>query len=123
MAQWVDSFERSGTVASTSKTQVGTDINVPGGERWDLVHLIGGHTTGGSMLYAVDKLPGINGQFPQSTAGAMVALENVAPGSQNALGTVVTGPAVIQLSCENAAATSGTARLWLKVIRTSSGSN
>ena len=75
------------------------------------------------MLYSVDKLPGITGQFPQSTAGAMVALEAVAPGSQNSLGTVVTGPAVIQLSTENAAAVSGVARIWLKVSRSSSGSN
>ena len=75
------------------------------------------------MLYGVDKLPGINGQFPQSTAAAMTALEAIAPGSQNAINTRVTGPAVIQLFTENAAATSGTARIWLKVVRTSSGSN
>ena len=123
MATWTDSFERSGTVASTSKTQVGADINCPAGEVWDLIHLIGGHPQGGSMLYGVDKLPGINGQFPQSTAAAMTALEAIAPGSQNAINTRVTGPAVIQLFTENAAATSGTARIWLKVVRTSSGSN
>jgi len=121
MAQWTDSFSRTATVASTDKTQVGTDINIPGGERWTLIHLIGGHTQGGSMLYALDKLPGINGEFPQSTAGAMVALEAVAPGSQNALNTVVTGPAVLSLHTKNATATSGTARLWVKVIRETSG--
>ena len=42
MATWTDSFERNATVASTNKTQVGTDINIPSGEVWTIIHLIGG---------------------------------------------------------------------------------
>lgn len=108
-------------MASTNKTQVGTDINIPSGEVWTIIHLIGGHPQGGSMGYGIDKIPGINASFPQSTAAAMTALEAIAPGSQNAINTVVTGPAVLQLHTVNAAATSGTARLWVKVVRTTTG--
>lgn len=121
MAVWTDSFTRTATVATTSKTQVGTDINVPGGETWTIIHLIGGHPQGGSMGYGIDKIPGINASFPQSTAAAMTALEALAPGSQNAINTVVSGPAALSVHVVNAAATSGTARLWIKVIRQTSG--
>jgi len=121
MAIWTDSFERSGTVASTDKTQVGNDINIPGGESWTLIHLVGGHPQGGSMMYALDKLPGINGEFPMSTAAAQTALEDKAPGAQNTINTVVSGPAVLSLHTKAAAATSGTARIWIKVVRQTSG--
>jgi len=75
------------------------------------------------MGYSVDRLPGINANFPQSTAAAVTALEAVAPGSQNSMSTQVTGPAVVQLFTVNLAATSGTASYWLKVQRTAAGSN
>jgi len=123
MATWTDSYTRTATVASAAKTQVGTDINVASGESIVILGMFGGHPQGGSMGYGVDRLPGINANFPQSSAAAVTALEAIAPGSQNSLNTVVTGPAVVSLFVVNAAAVSGTARLWLKVQRTAAGSN
>jgi len=123
MATWTDSYMRTATVASSAKTQVGTDINVASGESIVILGMFGGHPQGGSMGYGVDRLPGINANFPQSSAAAVTALEAIAPGSQNSLNTVVSGPAVVSLFTVNAAATSGVARLWLKVQRTAAGSN
>jgi len=123
MATWTDSYYRTATIASASKSQVGTDINVASGESIVILGMFGGHPQGGSMGYSVDRLPGINANFPQSSAAAVTALEAIAPGSQNSMSTQVTGPAVVQIFTVNLAATSGTASYWLKVQRTAAGSN
>ena len=50
---WSDSRVVSGTVASTSETQIGSDINVPQNQTWLLNGLFGAHPQGGTFRIAV----------------------------------------------------------------------
>lgn len=107
---WSDSRVVSGTVASVSETQIGSDINIPQNQTWLIGGLFASHPQGGTFRIAVDSLPGMNGVRVQNSVegGTLSAAGN---GSSEIYPTnfVVSGPAVVQLFTSNAAATSGTA--------------
>ena len=100
-ATWSDSRVVSGTVASVSETQIGSDINIPQNQTWLINGMFGSHPQGGTYRIAVDSLPGMNG----------VRIRNSGNGSSEIYPSnfVVQGPAVVQFFTTNAAATSGTA--------------
>ena len=111
MATWSDSRVVSGTVASVSETQVGSNINIPQNQTWLITSIWGAHPQGGTFRLAVDSLPGLNGTYVHSsnnTMGTDAGSASVYP--QN---FVIAGPAVVQLFTTNAAATSGTAKAML----------
>jgi hypothetical protein len=114
MSTWSDSRVVSGTVASTSETQIGSDINVPQNQSWLISGVYGAHPQGGTFRLAVDSLPGMNGTYIQNSVdiGSLSAAGNgsaeIYP--QNFVGP---GPAVVQLFTTNQAATSGTAKAML----------
>jgi hypothetical protein len=109
MATWSDSRVVTGTVASTSETQIGSDINIPQNQTWLIGGLFASHPQGGTFRIAVDSLPGMNGVRVQNSVegGTLSAAGN---GSSEIYPTnfVVQGPAVVQLFTSNNAATSGT---------------
>jgi len=109
MATWSDSRVVSGTVASTSETQIGSDINIPQNQTWLIGGLYASHPQGGTYRIAVDSLPGMNGvRIHNSVEGG--SLSAAGNGSSEIYPTnfVVQGPAVVQLFTTNDAATSGT---------------
>jgi hypothetical protein len=114
MSTWSDSRVVSGTVASTSETQIGSDINVPQNQSWLISGVYGAHPQGGTFRLAVDSLPGMNGTYIQNSVdiGSLSAAGN---GSAEIYpqNFVVAGPAVVQLFTTNQAATSGTAKAML----------
>ena len=114
MSTWSDSRVVSGTVASTSETQIGSDINVPQNQSWLISGVYGAHPQGGTFRLAVDSLPGMNGTYIQNSVdiGSLSAAGN---GSAEIYpqNFVVAGPAVVQLFTSNQAATSGTAKAML----------
>ena len=109
MATWSDSRVVTGTVASTSETQIGSDINIPQNQTWLIGGLFASHPQGGTFRIAVDSLPGMNGVRVQNSVegGTLSAAGN---GSSEIYPTnfVVPGPAVVQLFTSTNAATSGT---------------
>ena len=109
MATWSDSRVVTGTVASTSETQIGSDINIPQNQTWLIGGLFASHPQGGTFRIAVDSLPGMNGVRIQNSVegGTLSAAGN---GSSEIYPTnfVVSGPAVVQMFTTNNAATSGT---------------
>ena len=109
MATWSDSRVVTGTVASTSETQIGSDINIPQNQTWLIGGLFASHPQGGTFRIAVDSLPCMNGVRVQNSVegGTLSAAGN---GSSEIYPTnfVVQGPAVVQLFTSNNAATSGT---------------
>jgi|TARA_R110000824_G_scaffold235271_1_gene424017 hypothetical protein len=109
-ATWSDSRVVSGTVASVSETQIGSDINIPQNQTYLINGLFAAHPQGGTYRIAVDSLPGMNGVRIQNAlvGGSLSAASNGSAEIYPA-NFIVQGPAVVQLFTTNAAATSGTA--------------
>tara|TARA_Y100001970_G_scaffold252934_1_gene327140 strand:- start:2137 stop:2505 length:369 start_codon:yes stop_codon:yes gene_type:complete len=111
---WSDSRVVSGTVASTSETQIGSDINVPQNQTWLLNGLFGAHPQGGTFRIAVDSLSGMNGiRIQNSTDGSTLSAAGNGSSEIYPANFVVQGPAVIQMFTTNDAATSGTAKAMI----------
>jgi len=107
---WSDSRVVSGTVASVSETQIGSDINIPQNQTWLINGLFGSHPQGGTYRIAVDSLPGMNGvRIQNSVDGGTLSAAGNGSSEIYPANFVVQGPAVVQFFATNAAATSGTA--------------
>jgi len=109
-ATWSDSRVVSGTVASVSETQIGSDINIPQNQTWLINGMFGSHPQGGTYRIAVDSLPGMNGvRIQNSVDGGTLSAAGNGSSEIYPSNFVVQGPAVVQFFITNAAATSGTA--------------
>ena len=113
MATWSDSRVVSGTVASVSETQVGSNINIPQNQTWLITSVWGAHPQGGTFRLAVDSLPGLNGTYVHSSNDVTSMGTDAGSASVYPQNFVIAGPAVVQLFTTNAAATSGTAKAML----------
>jgi|TARA_R110000822_G_scaffold268133_2_gene391533 hypothetical protein len=113
MATWSDSRVVSGTVASVSETQVGSNINIPQNQTWLITSIWGAHPQGGTFRLAVDSLPGLNGTYVHSSNDVNTMGTDAGSASVYPQNFVIAGPAVVQLFTTNAAATSGTAKAML----------
>ena len=115
---WTDSRNVSGTVATTSQTQLGNDINVPSNQTWRLFNIFGAHSIGGTYQMTVDSIPGGNFSWIQNTLN-----DNEIGDGLNGypLNTTISGPAVIKLLVTNSAGTSGTGRAQLNYQVTARG--
>ena len=114
MSTWSDSRVVSGTVASVSETQVGSDINIPQNQSWLIQGAFAAHPQGGKFRLAVDSLPGMNGTYIQNST-INKTLSDASNGSAQIYpqNFVVAGPAVVQMFVTNDAATTGTAKAML----------
>tara|TARA_Y100000361_G_scaffold138854_1_gene141413 strand:- start:91 stop:468 length:378 start_codon:yes stop_codon:yes gene_type:complete len=109
-ATWSDSRVVSGTIASTSETQIGSDINVPQNQTYLINGIFGSHPQGGTYRLAVDSLPGMVGtRILNSVDGGTLSAAGNGSSEIYPANFVVQGPAVIQMFCSPAASTSGTA--------------
>jgi len=109
-ATWSDSRVVSGTVASVSETQIGSDINIPQNQTYLINGLFASHPQGGTYRIAVDSLPGMNGvRIQNALAGGSLSAASNGSAEIYPANFIVQGPAVVQLFTTNAAATSGTA--------------
>ena len=109
-ATWSDSRVVSGTVASVSETQIGSDINIPQNQTWLINGMFGSHPQGGTYRIAVDSLPGMNVvRIQNSVDGGTLSAAGNGSSEIYPSNFVVQGPAVVQFFTTNAAATSGTA--------------
>ena len=111
MSTWSDSRVVSGTVASVSETQVGSNINIPQNQTWLIT--FGAHPQGGTFRLAVDSLPGLNGTYIHSSNDVTSMGTDAGSASVYPQNFVIQGPAVVQIFTTNAAATSGTAKAML----------
>tara|TARA_R100001086_G_C11844427_1_gene259903 strand:- start:2036 stop:2443 length:408 start_codon:yes stop_codon:yes gene_type:complete len=111
---WSDSRVVSGTVASTSESQVGSDINIPQNQTWLINGIFSAHPQGGTFRIAVDSLPGMNGvRIQNSIDGNQLSAGGNGSAEIYPTNFVVQGPAVVQMFTTNATATSGTASAML----------
>ena len=109
-ATWSDSRVVTGTVASVSETQIGSDINIPQNQTYLINGLFASHPQGGTYRIAVDSLPGMNDvRIQNSLVGGSLSAAGNGSSEIYPANFIVQGPAVVQLFTTNAAATSGTA--------------
>lgn len=107
---WSDSRVVTGTVASTSETQVGNDINIPQNQTWLINGIFSAHPQGGRFRIAVDSLPGMNGvRIQNSIDGNSLSAGGNGSSEIYPANFVVQGPAVVQMFTTNTSATSGDA--------------
>ena len=112
-----DSQILDAVVASTAESSVGT-INVPAGRTYQLTGVFGAHTTGGTLRFAVDVWPSLQGQYIQnSTDITQIGNSNMPPRNLS-----VRGPAEISSFVTNNGAGTGTARIMFQYIDRGQGS-
>lgn len=117
MVTFTDSQEVSATVASVSKTAIGT-INVPKGRTYLLTNIWFGSAQKGIGILEVDIYPSMIGRYVFSTDSA---IEVAAESMGWPLNCSISGPATISLSTEQAAATSNLVRSQINYIDTTGG--
>jgi len=120
MATWTDSRNVNGTVATTTQTQIGSDINLPANQSWRVFSVFGAHSIGGTFQMTVDSLPGANFSWIQNTLNDHEIGDGALGYPQN---TVINGPAVIKFFATNSAATTGLASAQLNYQVTARAAN
>ena len=118
MSTWTDSRNVSGTVATTTQTQLGNDINIPSNQTWRIFNIFGAHSIGGTYQMTVDSIPGGNFSWIQNTLNDNEIGDGLNGYPQN---TTISGPAVLKLFVTNSAGTSGTGRAQINYQVTASG--
>ena len=123
MAQWSDSIVNTGTVASTSETQVGATISIPNNQDWLITGLWSMHSQGGTMRISIPQLSGMRGVYMINSEGG----ESLSPGADGSsiwynTNFVVRGPANIELYQTPTANTSDTAYWMVNYQVTTKGS-
>ena len=64
MANWTDAVNVStASVASTTEVQIGTNINIPQGQTWNIRSMWVGHAGLGTYRISVDTLPAMRGEY------------------------------------------------------------
>ena len=62
MTQWTDSqVQETASVASTSETQLGSNVNIPQNQTWQIQSLYWAHAGDGTGRIAIDSIPGMTG--------------------------------------------------------------
>ena len=123
MAQWSDSIVNTGTVASTSETQVGSTISIPNNQDWLITGLWSMHSQGGTMRISIPQLSGMRGVYLINSEGG----ESLSPGADGSsiwynTNFVVRGPANIELYQTPTANTSDVAYWMVNYQVTTKGS-
>jgi len=111
MASWTDGRVESSTVATTTQSQVGSTINIPANQSWDIYRVYGAGT-GGSFQLTVDSLPGANFSWlQQSNAG----FDEIGPDGDPYLVSIqIRGPASLKNYVTNDAATSTLCGMYMQ---------
>jgi len=117
MVIFTDSQEKSATIASTSKTQIG-QISVPKGRTYTITRIWFGSAQKGVGILSLDILPSMQGRYVFNAAQATY-LSNESQGYPTNIAAV--GPCTITMSTEQAAATSNTVRAMINYVDSTQG--
>ena len=64
MANWTDGVNvETASVNATVETQIGTNINIPQGQTWNIRSMWVGHAGLGTYRISVDTLPAMRGEY------------------------------------------------------------
>jgi len=106
---WTDSQNVSSTVATTSETQLGSTIQIPQGQKFDIYTIYFSSNVGGTGRMEIDTYPSAQFKWIQNGDNED-ELGDSGSGTGYPTAIQVNGPASLKLYTTNSAATSGTSR-------------
>jgi len=96
MANWTDSqVQETASVAATTETQLGSNINIPQNQTWQIQSLYWAHAGDGTGRISIDSLPGMTGIYAVNSndPGSMGSVAGTA--TAHMVNFVIPGPAVV----------------------------
>jgi len=96
MATWTDGqVQETASVASTSETQLGSNINIPQNQTWQIQSLYWAHAGDGTGRIAIDSIPGMTGVYAVNSNDPGSMGTNAGTSLAHLVNFVIPGPAVV----------------------------
>ena len=96
MATWTDGqVQETASVASTSETQLGSNINIPQNQTWQIQSLYWAHAGDGTGRIAIDSIPGMTGVYAVNSNDPGSMGTNAGTSVSHLVNFVIPGPAVV----------------------------
>jgi len=96
MANWTDSqIQETASVASTVEVQLGSQINIPQNQQWQIQSLYWAHAGDGTGRISIDSLPGMTGVYPVNSNDPTSMGTNAGTATAHMVNFVIPGPAVL----------------------------
>jgi len=96
MANWTDSqVQETASVAATTETQLGSNINIPQNQTWQIQSLYWAHAGDGTGRISIDSLPGMTGVYVVNSNDPGSAGTNAGTALPHMVNFVIPGPAVV----------------------------
>jgi len=96
MTQWTDSqVQETASVGATTETQLGSNINIPQNQTWQIQSLYWAHAGDGTGRIAIDSIPGMTGVYPVNSNDPGSMGTNAGTSVTTPVNFVISGPAVV----------------------------
>ncbi len=96
MTQWTDSqVQETASVGATTETQLGSNINIPQNQTWQIQSLYWAHAGDGTGRIAIDSIPGMTGVYPVNSNDPGSMGTNAGTSLVTPVNFVISGPAVV----------------------------
>lgn len=96
MSQWTDSqVQETASVGATTETQLGSNINIPQNQTWQISSLYWAHAGDGTGRIAIDSIPGMTGVYPVNSNDPGSQGTNAGSALAHNVAFTVAGPAVV----------------------------
>jgi len=96
MTQWTDSqVQETASVASTAEAQLGSNINIPQNQTWQIQTVYWAHAGDGTGRIAIDSIPGMTGVYPVNSNDPGAMGTNAGTSMVHNVNFVISGPAVV----------------------------
>ena len=96
MTQWTDSqVQETASVAATAETQLGSNINIPQNQTWQIQTVYWAHAGDGTGRIAIDSIPGMTGVYPVNSNDPGSVGTNAGSALPHPVNFVISGPAVV----------------------------
>jgi len=96
MANWTDSqVQETASVAATTEQQLGSNINIPQNQTWQIQSLYWAHAGDGTGRLAIDSLPGMTGVYAVNSNDPGSMGTNAGTATAHMVNFVIPGPAVV----------------------------
>lgn len=117
MANWTDAVNvETASVNATVETQIGTNINIPQGQTWNIRSMWVGHIGLGTYRISVDTLPAMRGEYIVTATDAGTKNTTVHT-TEEMVNYSVAGPSIVKffITPDNASATPAIANMKYQV--------
>ena len=117
MANWTDGVNvETASVNATVETQIGTNINIPQGQTWNIRSMWVGHAGLGTYRISVDTLPAMRGEYVVTATDATTKNTTVHT-VEEMVNYSVAGPSIVKffITPDAASATAAIANLKYQV--------